>query len=97
MSLAKIDPVMDEGVTVIRELSADEEARWIADIKEKQRRDLDAFYQTGRLKGYADGEIKGAENRSRDIAKRMLDGGVPLAQIATYTDLTVEQLRELMH
>ena len=93
MSLAKIDPIMDEGVTVIRELSADEEARWIADIKEKQRRDLDAFYQTGRLQG----RNEGAENRSRDIAKRMLDGGVPLAQIATYTDLTVEQLRELMH
>ena len=85
MSLAKIDPVMDEGVTVIRELSADEEARWIADIKEKQRRDLDAFYQTG------------VSKERRDIAKRMLDGGVPLAQIATYTDLTVEQLRELMH
>ncbi|MBQ9405816.1 MAG: hypothetical protein IJU37_03640, partial [Desulfovibrio sp.] len=89
----KIDPVMDEGVTVIRELSADEEARWIADIKEKQRRDLDAFYQTGRLKG----RNEGAENRSREIAKRLLDMGLPLDQVTIGTGLTVEQLRELMH
>ena len=89
MSLAKIDPIMDEGVTVIRELSADEEARMIADIQEKHRRDLDAFYQTG--------IDKGAENRSREIAKRMLDEGLPLEQIARCTGLTVEQLREFMH
>ena len=93
MSLAKIDPVMDEAFTVIRVFSADEEARMLAEAQKKLRLDNDAFYRTGLHKG----EAKGAEKRSREIAKRLLDEGLPLDQIARGTGLSVEQLRVLMH
>ena len=93
MGLDKIDPVMDEAFAVIREISADEEARLLAEAQQKIRLDNDAFYWTGLHKG----EAKGAEKRSREIAKRLLDEGLPLDQIARCTGLSVEQLRELMH
>ena len=83
MSLAQIEPVMEQGWNVIRELSADEEARLQAEEREKYRRDIDAYYQTGIL------------DQSRVIAQRMLQGGMPLEQITSYTGLTVDQVREL--
>ena len=56
-------------------------------------------FADGESKGFADGEIKGKaageQQRSRDIAGRMLDGGLPLEQIAAFTGLSVEQVREL--
>ena len=45
--------------------------------------------------GKAEGKAEGEEKRSRDIAGRMLDGGLPLEQIAAFTGLSVEQVREL--
>ena len=89
MGLDKIDPVMDEAFAVIREISADEEARLLAEAQQKIRLDNDAFYWTGLHKG--------EEKRSREIAKRLLDEGLPLDQIARCTALSVEQLRELVH
>ena len=95
MSLAKIEPVMEQGWKVIRELSADEEARFLAEAQEKYRRDIDAYYQTGIIEGEARGEARGKTKERRDIAQGLLHLGLPLEQIATGTGLTVDQVREL--
>ena len=52
-------------------------------------------FANGESKGRNDGIIEGEKKRSRDIAQRMLDGGLPLEQIAAFTGLSVEQVREL--
>ena len=87
MSLAQIEPVMEQGWKVIRELSADEEARFLAEAQEKYRRDIDAYYQTG--------IFKGKDEERRDIAQRLLQRGLPIDMIAEDTGLTVDQVREL--
>ena len=48
-------------------------------------------YAEGRADGFADGE----EKRSRDIAVRLLQRGLPLETIAEDTGLSVEQLWKL--
>ena len=103
MSLARINPVMERAWGVIKEFSADEEARLQAEAQEKFRRDMDAMYKTGhfdgRAEGFADGEAKGFADgearRSRDIAANLLQLGLPLEQIAPCTSLSVDQVREL--
>ena len=95
MSLARINPVMERAWGVIKELSADEEARLQAEAQEKFRRDMDAMYKTGHFDGRAEGFADGEARRSRDIATNLLQLGLPLEQIATCTSLSVDQVREL--
>ena len=45
--------------------------------------------------GEAKGEARGEATRSRTIALRLLQGGMPMEQVAAYTDLTADQVREL--
>ena len=46
-------------------------------------------------KGWAGGEAKGEAMRSRTIAQRLLQRGLPLDLIAEDTGLTLDQVREL--
>ena len=44
---------------------------------------------------YDEGYDEGEAERSRTIAQRLLQGGMPMEQVAAYTDLTADQVREL--
>ena len=47
MQLAQTSPAMEEAWGVIKELSADERERLLAEDREKTRRDKAAYYETG--------------------------------------------------
>ena len=84
----------------VQRIKADEQQRkkymtlamYIEDEREESYAD---GFADGKIKGFADGESKGRAEGMRDIAQRMLDGGLPLEQIATFTGLSVEQVQKL--
>ena len=49
----------------------------------------------GRVEGRAEGRVEGEQQRSRDIARRLVQRGLPLDLIAEDTGLTVEQVQAL--
>ena len=53
-------------------------------------------YEQGMEQGLEQGLERGIEQEKIDSAKRMIEGGdLPLEKIATYSGLTLEQVREL--
>ncbi|MBQ9407334.1 MAG: hypothetical protein IJU37_11450 [Desulfovibrio sp.] len=72
----------------VQRIKADEQQR-------KKYMTLAMYIEDEREESYAEGKAEGEEKRSRDIAQRMLDGGLPLEQIATFTGLSVEQVQKL--
>ena len=87
MQLAQRSPVMEKNWTIIKELSADEEARLLAEAREKYRMDCQAFYETG----FDAGEAR----RNRAIAAKMLQIGLPLNQIVQCTGLSSAEVQKL--
>lgn len=82
MSLAQTSPAMEEAWGVIKELSADERERLLAEDREKTRRDNAAYYETGLVEGMATGIARGreeglvegrAEGRAEGIAEGRLE------------------------
>ena len=59
MSLAQMNPAMDEAWGEIKYLSGDEQERALAESREKARRDLVAMYDTGREEGRIEGREEG--------------------------------------
>ena len=57
--------------------------------------DVKESYDEGYDEGEARGRTEGEAARSRTIALRLLQGGMPMEQVAAYTDLTADQVREL--
>ena len=57
--------------------------------------ELEESRTEGIAEGIAKGIAKGEQQRSRDIARRLLLRGLPLDLIAEDTGLTVEQVRAL--
>ncbi len=49
----------------------------------------------GLTKGLAKGMAQGAQKKSRDIALKMLEAGMPSAQIIVFTGLSEEELKSL--
>ncbi len=87
MSLAQMNPAMDEAWGVIKYLSGDEQERALAESREKARRDLVAMYDTGREEGL--------QLERRRVALSMLDLGIPEDKILAATGFSGEQLAKL--
>ncbi len=56
---------------------------------------IDFARQQGHEQGLAEGEAKGREDKALEVAKKMLEAGMPSAQIASITGLDEEQVRQL--
>lgn len=99
MSLAQTSPAMEEAWGVIKELSADERERLLAEDREKTRRDNAAYYETGLVEGIATGVEKGrAEGRMeerKNLVANMLAQGVSPEQISSFTGLTLGDVKAL--
>ncbi|MDR5865091.1 hypothetical protein QC758_19225 [Halomonas campisalis] len=82
----------------IRELSADEEARRLAFVRERALRDEVSLLNEAKREGRQEGEQLGTEKAKRDTARNLIKLGVLSdEQIAQATGLTmddVEALRE---
>lgn len=79
MAIAEKNPAIDKAWGVVKELSADEKARLIAESREKARRD------------YAD-QIKGAY---RQVARNLLRMDMSVEKIAEATGLPVTEIERL--
>ncbi|MBO4314147.1 MAG: Rpn family recombination-promoting nuclease/putative transposase, partial [Desulfovibrio sp.] len=95
MSLAHMNPAMDEAWGVIKYLSGDEQERAMAESREKARRDLVAMYDTGREEGREEGVQLGEEKACRRIAMSMLNLGISEDKILAATGFSREQLTKL--
>ncbi len=91
MSLAQMNPAMDEAWGVIKYLSGDEQERALAESREKARRDLVAMYDTGR----EEGREEGLQHERRRVALSMLNLDIPEEKILAATGLSKEQLDKL--
>ena len=90
--VSKSSPVMAKAVAVLQELSADEQARQIAESREKFRRDQDARWKDaekrGRTKGRTEGRVEMIQN--------MHQKGFTLAQIAKASELSLAEIKRLI-
>ena len=66
---------MEEAWGIIKELSADERERMLAEDREKTRRDLAAYYETGLVEGLEKGHAAGlATGRAEGHAEGLATG-----------------------
>jgi predicted transposase/invertase (TIGR01784 family) len=85
--LEERNPQVKEAVVKLRRLSADEQARWEYETKEKIRMDTDMFESWAREKGLEEGK--------REVAKNLLRIKLPLEQIIETTGLSREEIEKL--
>ena len=107
MRLAQTSSAMEEAWGVIKELSADERERLLAEDREKTRRDNAAYYETGLVEGRAEGREAGivegreaglAEGRAEgcaSIISHMLAQGLSPEQISSFTGVTLKEVNAL--
>ena len=108
MRLAQNNSAMEEAWGVIKELSADERERLLAEDREKTRRDNAAYYETGLVEGRAEGRVEGraaglvegrAEGRieeRRSMIASMLGQGLSPEQISTFIGVTLDEVKALI-
>ena len=104
MQLAKTSPAMEEAWGVIKELSADERERLLAEDREKTRRDNAAYYETGLVEGMATGIARGreeglAEGRMKGYASiitHMHAQGLSPEQISSFTGITLDEINTVI-
>ena len=86
--LAGDNSAMKNVIVHLREMSADETERRLAEEAEKQRRDMVASRMYGEKIGEARGLEQGATIRSIEIARNMKADGDPIEKIARNTGLS---------
>ena len=107
MRLAQTSSAMEEAWGVIKELSADERERLLAEDREKTRRDKAAYYETGFVEGRAEGIATGVEKgRAEGISEgrleerramivKMLSHGLSPEQISSFTGIALDELKSV--
>ena len=91
MRLAQTSSAMEEAWGVIKELSADERERLLAEDREKTRRDNAAYYETGLVEGRVEGRAEGCAS----IISHMLAQGLSPEQISSFTGVTLNEVNAL--
>ncbi|GHT45758.1 hypothetical protein FACS189454_05750 [Planctomycetales bacterium] len=97
--LAEQKPMIRKVVGILQELSQDEQTRLLYEQQEKWRMDRAASMRNAKQIGLREGMDKGrqegrAEER-RETAKKMKADGLSASMIATYTNLSVEEIETL--
>ena len=91
-------PELKDAKNALEELSAQDEAREIARVREKSRIHFDSLMAEAKAKGKADGEAKGRAEGLNDKAQSVLKAllgasetkSLPDARLAELTGLSVE-------
>ena len=95
MRLAQTSSAMEEAWGVIKELSADERERLLAEDREKTRRDNAAYYETGLVEGREAGLAEGRAEGCASIISHMLAQGFSPEQISSFTGVTLSEVNAL--
>ncbi|MDR3298417.1 MAG: hypothetical protein LBU43_00060, partial [Candidatus Accumulibacter sp.] len=94
------NPQVGKAVAKLMVLSEDEQARMIADSREKMRRDINAQQRfksrQAEEKGMKKGMKKGMEKAMLEFARGMLGAGDSAAKISAITGLSVQQIQKLL-
>jgi predicted transposase/invertase (TIGR01784 family) len=101
--LAEQKPMLRKVVGILQELSQDERARLLYEQQEKWRMDYESSMsnatriglQRGREEGRQEGLEEGLEKGRREMAKKMKADGLSVSMIATYTNLSAEEIETL--
>jgi predicted transposase/invertase (TIGR01784 family) len=101
--IAKNNPVIGEAYATVKKLSRSEKVRMLAEAREMAAWDEEARIEygrqegeaKGRAEGRAEGEAKGKAEERLSIIKNALRKGVSLVDIASFTDLSVKEVKRL--
>ena len=97
--LATGGPLLIKTVGVLKELSADERTRLIAEAQEKARRDeasrVNWAREEGRREGREEARQEGRREQTKNIARKLIKLNVPIDEIVEATGLTLKEIEEL--
>ncbi|QTA85209.1 Uncharacterized protein dnm_012140 [Desulfonema magnum] len=92
------NPMIHRAYDALKKLSADEETRQLAEMREKALKDEVSALDAARREGEKRGEKKSEKKALKKIALNLLSMGVlTVEQIARATDLTVAEVECLQH
>ncbi|MCP4348561.1 MAG: hypothetical protein GY795_24015 [Desulfobacterales bacterium] len=85
------NPAIHKAFSVPKAMSADEETRYLARIREEALMNEQYELDAARRKGKEEGK----EERDHEIALKMLDDGMKPEMIKKYTDLSADEITAL--
>ena len=97
--MAEKEKEIKEAIETLEDISSDEEKERIAELRQKYIMDRKSEIRTakeiGVKEGLEEGIKEGINKEKREIAKRMLQKGMPLESIAEITGLSKEIIEQL--
>ncbi len=99
MTVSEKSPAIAQAWGVIKTLSADEEARLLAESREKARMDFEdrmsGAYRDGVQKGVEEGRQEGKLEGKIETARNALREKIPVSVIAKLTGLSIDEIERL--
>ena len=93
--LATKNPELKKAVGVLKELSADERTRMLAEAREKARRDMVSRMDGARREGREEGREEGVQIANLENARKMKGLGFSVENIRAVTGLLEETIEKL--
>lgn len=94
--LAMEEPAIKKALTTLEFLSQDREARELYEARQKAMNDWISNIEGAREEGREEGKIQGAQNKAYEVARRMLEKGMPAEEVAELTELSVSEIKQIM-
>jgi predicted transposase/invertase (TIGR01784 family) len=95
MRLGKENEEMEKAINLLEELSRSREERAIAGEREKARLDELSFRKAALDKGLREGREEGIKQEKLNTAKKLLQKGMALSEVAEITGLSPEEIEGL--
>ena len=93
--MAEKEKEIKEAIETLEDISSDEAKERIAELRQKYIMDRTSEIRTAKEIGVKEGLEKGINKEKREIAKKMLQKGMPLENIAEITGLSKEIIEQL--
>ena len=93
--LAGKNKSIEKAYEKLRVISQDEKKRMEYEAREKAIRDYNQMMKEAVARGRAEGRAEGAEQKSIDIARRLLALNYPIEDVAKGTGLSVDRVKSL--
>ncbi|GHV80157.1 hypothetical protein AGMMS49944_19480 [Spirochaetia bacterium] len=92
MMLTKNNPRIGKAVVILKQLSADERTRMLAEDREKAWKDQQGRIDFALQKGRMEGSKEGVTETKTETAKKALSKGLPIELIQDLTGLKAEEI-----
>jgi predicted transposase/invertase (TIGR01784 family) len=84
-----------EAMETLKYISADDEIRALADLRQKTINDRNSEMTVAREEGIVIGEERGELKKAKETATKMLSRGISIGDISDMTGLSAEEIREM--